>query len=612
MKYGKKYDTIVIGGGNAGIEAAAVVSRMGKTVAIVTYSRNNLGELSCNPSIGGVAKGIIVREVDALDGLMARCADFSGTNFKILNASRGPAVHSPRCQVDRKLYRKAVNRFLAKEKNLEIIEGEVIDLIVENYRAVGIVLANGEKIFSGSVVVTSGTFLNGVIYVGNDTQDGGRIGEKPSKELAKFFRKYGFRVGRLKTGTPARLDRSTIDFSKLPLQEADATTEPLSYMTDSISVPQIECHIAHTNENTHKIILNNLHLSALYSGKIKGRGPRYCPSLEDKIVKFGDRDRHQIFLEVEGFGSNSVYPNGISTSLPRDIQEKFIHTIEGLENCKILRYAYAIEYDYVNPIDLRPTLETKNVKNLFLAGQINGTTGYEEAAGQGIVAGINSVGEKPFILDRENSYIGVMIDDLTTVGTVEPYRMFTSRAEFRLFLRMDNADLRLTEKGIEFGCISEKRQELFQRRKKSIEEARNLLSSRNITSSELEKYGIEVKKDGNSYTVYSLLGHSNISRGQLENVFDELKNIEEKTKKSLTIESIYTPYLRRQEQDIKMLEKEKNVIIPDNFDYGSVGGLTNEVVEKLKLHRPYNIEIASRIAGITPASIVNIIIALKK
>jgi tRNA uridine 5-carboxymethylaminomethyl modification enzyme len=612
LKYGKKYDTIVIGGGNAGIEAAAVVSRMGKTVAIVTYSRNNLGELSCNPSIGGVAKGIIVREVDALDGLMARCADFSGTNFKILNASRGPAVHSPRCQVDRKLYRKAVNRFLAKEKNLEIIEGEVIDLIVENYRAVGIVLANGEKIFSGSVVVTSGTFLNGVIYVGNDTQDGGRIGEKPSKELAKFFRKYGFRVGRLKTGTPARLDRSTIDFSKLPLQEADATTEPLSYMTDSISVPQIECHIAHTNENTHKIILNNLHLSALYSGKIKGRGPRYCPSLEDKIVKFGDRDRHQIFLEVEGFGSNSVYPNGISTSLPRDIQEKFIHTIEGLENCKILRYAYAIEYDYVNPIDLRPTLETKNVKNLFLAGQINGTTGYEEAAGQGIVAGINSVGEKPFILDRENSYIGVMIDDLTTVGTVEPYRMFTSRAEFRLFLRMDNADLRLTEKGIEFGCISEKRQELFQRRKKSIEEARNLLSSRNITSSELEKYGIEVKKDGNSYTVYSLLGHSNISRGQLENVFDELKNIEEKTKKSLTIESIYTPYLRRQEQDIKMLEKEKNVIIPDNFDYGSVGGLTNEVVEKLKLHRPYNIEIASRIAGITPASIVNIIIALKK
>ncbi|GHU28718.1 tRNA uridine 5-carboxymethylaminomethyl modification enzyme MnmG [Bacilli bacterium] len=593
------------------MEAAAAVSRMGRRTLLITYSHANLGEMSCNPSIGGVAKGIIVREVDALDGLMARCADLSGTHFKILNASKGSAVHSPRCQVDRSLYKKAIVDLLAQEKNLDIIEGEVTDIIVENYCAKGVVLNSNERIFSNSVIVTTGTFLNGIIHIGHDSFDGGRFWEKPSKELAKFFKTYGFSVGRLKTGTPARLNKYTIDFSKLAIQTADDVPVPFSYRIDKIRVPQVECRMTYTNENTHKIILDNIQKSAIYGGKITGRGPRYCPSIEDKVVRFKDKDRHQIFLESEGIASNVIYPNGISTSLPKDVQDAFIHSIEGLENCEILRYGYAIEYDYINPIDLKPTLETKNIKNLFLAGQINGTTGYEEAAGQGLVAGVNSASERPFILDRESSYIGVMIDDLTTLGTNEPYRMFTSRAEFRLFLRTDNADLRLTEKGIDIGCISKERQDIFYKRKKLFEDGKNRLESISMTSSELEKRGLDVRQDGNIHTLYSLLGHSNIIIKQLENIFSELLAIDAETKKSLTIESMYDPYLKRQEQDIKMLAREKNMIIPDNFDYDSVGGLTNEVKEKFKLHRPYNIEVASRIAGITPASIVNVMIALK-
>ncbi|MDR2777729.1 MAG: tRNA uridine-5-carboxymethylaminomethyl(34) synthesis enzyme MnmG [Rickettsiales bacterium] len=611
MRNRRTYDTIVVGGGHAGVEAAAAVSRMGKRALLLTYNQRNIGELSCNPSIGGVAKGIMVREVDALDGLMARCADLSGTHFKILNASRGPAVHSPRCQVDRALYRRTVSSLLSSEKNLDIVEGEVVNLMTSSHRVAGVILANGDRIFSNAVIVTTGTFLNGIIHIGHDSFDGGRIDEKPSKELAKFFRNHNFTVGRLKTGTPARLDGLTIDFSKLEVQRSDDPPKAFSYMTDRIRVPQVKCHITHTNKNTHDIIAKNLQKSALYGGKISGNGPRYCPSIEDKVVKFPDRDRHQVFLEAEDSDSRVIYPNGISTSLPKDVQEEFIHSIEGLENCRVLRYAYAIEYDYINPIDLKPTLETKNIENLFLAGQINGTTGYEEAAGQGIVAGINSVSKEPFILGREGSYIGVMIDDLTTRGTVEPYRMFTSRAEFRLFLRMDNADLRLTDRGIAVGCVSDDRKEIFLRRKNSLEEARNRLMSRTITSGELDRRGVSIRMDGNVYTAYSLLGHPNMNLEQLGVIFNEISNMDEETRRSLTIESIYDPYLERQSENVEMLERERNRLIPIDFNYDSVGGLTNEAREKFKLHRPYSIEVASRIAGITPANIVNIMIALR-
>ncbi|MDR1425707.1 MAG: tRNA uridine-5-carboxymethylaminomethyl(34) synthesis enzyme MnmG [Rickettsiales bacterium] len=606
------YDTVVIGGGHAGAEAAAVISRMGKKVVLVTFSHRNIGEMSCNPSIGGVAKGIIVREIDALDGLMAKCADLSGTHFKILNASRGPAVHSPRCQVDRELYRKAIGGLLALEKNIDILEDEVTELVLENHRVIGVVTAGGAKIFSSAVIIATGTFLNGVIHVGQDDFDGGRLGEKSSKKLATFFRNHGFTVGRMKTGTPARLDGSTIDFSKLEVQRVDEQPRPFSYDTDSIAVPQINCYITYSNKNTHSIVTKNIHRSALYGGKISGNGPRYCPSLEDKVIKFSDRDRHQIFLEAENIDGKVIYPNGISTSLPKDVQEEFIHSIEGLEKCKILCYGYAIEYDYVNPIDLRPTLETKNIERLFLAGQINGTTGYEEAAGQGIIAGINSVSDRPFILGRETSYLGVMVDDLTTKGTVEPYRMFTSRAEFRLFLRMDNADLRLTEKGIAVGCVSKKREKAFLSRKNALESIKNQLLAKTISSSELAEHGIAVKMDGNIHTIYSLLGHPNVSLEQLESVFGELRDIDEDIRNTLTIESIYEPYLRRQRENIEMLEKDKDMLIPVDFNYDAVGGLTNEVREKFKLHRPYSVEVASRIDGATPASIVNILMALKK
>lgn len=603
------YQTIVIGGGNAGIEAVSAVARMGKKACLITFNKENIGELSCNPSIGGVAKGTLVREIDALDGLMGKAADIAGTHFKILNSSKGPAVWSPRCQIDRKLYKKAMLELLQEYKNIDIIENEVVDILTENNEVKGVVLANGGKLFCKAIVVATGTFLNGVIFRGDDTEEAGRIHEKPAKELSKFFKRNNFDLGRLKTGTPARIDKNTINFEGLEVQRGDKVPVPFSYMDKEVLVPQIDCAITYTNQDTHKIIKDNIKRSALYGGKIVGRGPRYCPSIEDKLVRFSDKERHQIFLEVEGIGSNIVYPNGISTSLPIDVQEDFIHSIKGLENCKILQYAYAIEYDYISPLEVKPTLETKKIKNLFLAGQINGTTGYEEAGVQGLIAGINSV--KEFVLSRENSYIGVMIDDLTTLGITEPYRMFTSRAEYRLYLRADNADLRLTELGIEVGCVGEERQKLYFERKKQIEDFESLLKSKTFTPNELESYNINIKKDGVKRNLYELLGNPNITIEDIKKIIN-IDFVDKKIQEQVAINAMYAPYIKRQEQDIEFLEKEKNMIIPVDFDYDSVGGLTNEVKEKLKLHKPYNIEVASRIMGITPASIINIMVALKK
>jgi tRNA uridine 5-carboxymethylaminomethyl modification enzyme len=616
----KDFDVIVIGAGHAGIEASCASSRMNAKTLLITKSIENIGEMSCNPAIGGVAKGTIVREIDALDGIMGRAIDMAGIHFRILNSSKGPAVHSPRAQADRKLYKIAINKLLHNYPNLSIVFNEVQDIIIEDNKVCG-VITNDKKIYAKSVVLTTGTFLNGVIHIGDQKIPAGRINEQPSYGISSQLAKHNFRLGRLKTGTPARILKNSINFSILEKQSGDEIPTPFSYLNDKIQTPQTSCFITYTNPQTHKIIQDNLHLSAMNSGNITGVGPRYCPSIEDKVKRFYEKDRHQVFLEPEGLDSDLIYPNGISTSLPKNVQEQFLRSISGLENCIITQAGYAIEYDFVDPRELLPTLQTKKISGLFFAGQINGTTGYEEAGGQGIVAGINAgllakgdVNE--FVLSRSQSYIGVMIDDLTSLGTTEPYRMLTSRAEYRLHLRADNADLRLTPLGIDIGVVSDIRREKFYQRRGKLIDAKEQLQNLKISPKKLSQFDVNIKQDGVVRDAYQLLSFPEINFSVIEKIWpkilaQEFSQIDQATKKQIAIDATYSAYLERQQRDIDLFNKEENMKIPLDIDYYKIHSLSNEVREKLTKFRPATIGLATRIQGITPASLMAIMIFVK-